>query len=355
MSMFFYIMSSLAMTTVNKHALSELHFPAGNLLLLAECASTALVLFIAAPQRYKPFSSPILQHVGLCTIAKAGNVALSFMAMKYTSIPVYNVLKRLNPFFGLGLDTVIRKQSRPVQQIVGVVLIAVGATVTGMGDLDMHIVGYVVGVIASTCQASYLVLASRATDKIPELTPVDLLFYTAFYNSFVFLALGIPELEELAVYAVKVASPRDVIVAVFLYVVLGAVLNWSTFWCTAVNSPVTTGVAGNFKGILSTIVGVLLYGSSLSGLGWIGLSLNTAGGIAYSLSEAFARRNHVKASTPPTSSVEKNGKETASKTAAKGKASPSKARTENGSQSKVLHKESARRRTATPEAASRRG
>lgn len=278
-----YVLSSLVMTTFNKHAVSVWKFPGGNSLLLAECVCTAVALFAVSPGRYEPFSGQILRYLPLCTAAKAANMSLSFLAMRYTSIPVYNVLKRLNPVFALLTDRMIRGKSAGLHKTAGILCIAAGAIVTGTGDLDFDLLGYAVGILAAISQACYLVLAKNSTDNNPQLTQLDLLFYTAFFNSFIFVVLSVPEFQAVSSFFAENQASGQMWTVFPGYVVLGATLNYSTFWCTTVNSPVTTGVSGNLKGILSTCVGLLLYGVRMTPIGWVGLVLNTVGGFIYSM------------------------------------------------------------------------
>eukprot|EP00440_Ansanella_granifera_P046726 gb/GFBE01050602.1/.p1 GENE.gb/GFBE01050602.1/~~gb/GFBE01050602.1/.p1 ORF type:complete len:370 (+),score=62.48 gb/GFBE01050602.1/:1-1110(+) len=283
-----YVLTSLAMTTMTKYAASAWRFPGSSLLLLIECWATVAALFLTAPkgQSYQPLSWPILRHLPLVTLAKAFNMYLSFVAMKRTSLPVYNVLKRLQPVYAMVQDRIIRGAVPNGGELFGVVLISVGTVVTGAGDLDFDLAGYVIALVAAGCQSLYLVLARHAQDNVSGLTSVDLLFYTAFYNSVIFLPLSAFELGEVMQF---LSGPGEIVNLVkFLlpYVLLGALLNYATFWCTAANSPLATAVAGTAKGVLSTMVGILAFSSHLTAVGWIGLVGSTVGGFVYSLAHA---------------------------------------------------------------------
>eukprot|EP00397_Hematodinium_sp_SG-2012_P039348 GEMP01042945.1.p1 GENE.GEMP01042945.1~~GEMP01042945.1.p1 ORF type:complete len:225 (+),score=27.25 GEMP01042945.1:406-1080(+) len=220
---------------------------------------------------------------------KAGNMYLSFTAMKYTSLPVYNVLKRLNPVFSLFVDYAVRGSRVSALTLLSIAHIGIGAVVTGAGDFDFSIIPYIIGVTAAVFQASYLVFARRAQDKLPQLTHVDLLFYTAMYNCFIFMPLAILEFEDVREFCTEGVDVKLVMLLV-MYLVMGAVLNYVTFWCTSVNSPLTTGVSGNVKGVLSTILGIMLYGSRLTFVGYVGLTLSFVGGLFYAFSKSKARK-----------------------------------------------------------------
>eukprot|EP00971_Amphidinium_carterae_P112127 2220866-Amphidinium_carterae.1 len=116
------------MTTLTKYAASTWRFPGSSGLLLVECIATVFALRLSSSQEstYQPFSGIILRHLPLVTLAKALNMYLSFVAMRLTSLPVYNVLKRLQPVYALLQDRVIRGSVPQAEEFVAVLLMCVG-------------------------------------------------------------------------------------------------------------------------------------------------------------------------------------------------------------------------------------
>lgn len=282
----------MAMTLVNKHVVSGIKFPGPNFLLLAEVIiCTIMLTFGRGIQSFKNAANPeIMKFLFVCTLAKAGNMYFSFLSMKYTSLPVYNVLKRMNPVCALIIDSLVRNKKYSKMAIVGLLLIAVGAAITGGGDLEFNFLGYSVAILACMCQASYLVLSARALDNLPDVSHVDVLYYTGLYNCILFLPLMIPELPEIQTFVENSEHSGWVLVAFVIFFSLqGTMLNYVTFWCTSVNSPVTTGVAGNAKGVLTTAFAVAVYGSKLTTVGWGGLVLNSCGGLVYTMANALEK------------------------------------------------------------------
>uniref|UniRef100_A0A7S4RVJ2 Sugar phosphate transporter domain-containing protein n=1 Tax=Alexandrium monilatum TaxID=311494 RepID=A0A7S4RVJ2_9DINO len=283
-----YVATSLAMTSLTKYAASSWRFPGSSLLLLLECWATVAALAATAPRGrpYKPFHREILRRCSPVTVAKALNMYLSFIAMTRTSLPVYNVLKRLQPVYALAQDWAIRGTVASRPERAGVAMICVGTAVTGLGDLEFDPLGYGLALVAAACQSLYLVLARSAQDGMRELSHVDLLFYTAFYNTALFAPLSLAEASE--VWRFMGGPGEKLRFCRFLvpYVVLGALLNYATFWCTSANSPLATAVAGTAKGVFSTMYGAIVLGARLTPLGWLGLLGSTAGGFVYSAAQA---------------------------------------------------------------------
>ena len=284
LSAFSYVASSLAMTSLTKYAASAWKFPGSSLLLLIECWATVGCLVLSQGP-YRPFAGKILKHMPLVTITKAINMYLSFLAMKRTSLPVYNVLKRLQPVYALIQDALIRGSRPNMGEAWGVVLISVGTVVTGLGDLDFDLGGYGLALLAAACQSLYLVLARHAQDE-GHLSSMDLVFYTAFYNSVLFVPLTLAELVDVMKFLEGPGEVPHFFQFLIPYVILGAVLNYATFWCTAVNNPLSTAVAGTLKGVLSSIAGMMMFGVRLTAVGWLGLITSTAGGFVYSIAHS---------------------------------------------------------------------
>merc|ERR1712039_750375 len=129
-----------------------------------------------------------------------------------------------------------------------------------------------------------------AQDKVAGLTHVDLLFYTAFYNSILFFPLSWAEKSEIENFLSMPGEFKRLFAFLVPYILLGALLNYTTFWCTAANSPLATAVAGNAKGVLSTLVGMLTFGGRLNAVGWMGMIGSTVGGFIYSAAQALRKR-----------------------------------------------------------------
>jgi len=286
-SMVSYVLASLVMTSLTKYAASAWRFPGSSLLLLVECwATVAALALMPHKEAYKPFSPAILRHLPLVTLSKALNMYLSFVAMKRTSLPVYNTLKRLQPVYAMVQDWLIRGTVPVRGELLGVVLISISTLVAGTGDLEFDLPGYALALVAAGFQSLYLVLARRAQDEVPGLSSTDLLFYTAFYNSALFLPLSAMEFGDVQSF---LSGPGELLrLAQFLipYVLCGAFLNFATFWCTSANSPLGTAVAGNAKGVLSTLVGVVWFSARLTTVGWAGVVGSMFGGLVYSLAQA---------------------------------------------------------------------
>jgi drug/metabolite transporter (DMT)-like permease len=285
-----YVLASFVMTSVNK-AVAVMKFPGPNALLLAESAVTAILLgatHALGKIQLQSFSEGVMKHLPVVTLAKAGNMYFSFLTMAHTSLPVYNVLKRLNPVFSLLIDYGVRSNRPSIGMLLGVLLISLGAVVTSQGDLEFELFGYVVAILAAVCQALYLVLAKNASDQM-ELSHWDLLFFTAIFNSVIFVPFTAFEVRPLLDFWAGTNETVNVLFMLSGYICLGALLNYVTFWATSLNNPTSVGVAGNVKGVLSTITGLIM-GAKLTTVGFLGLFLSASGALTYTLSVYITKK-----------------------------------------------------------------
>ncbi|GJN29433.1 hypothetical protein PR202_gb17659 [Eleusine coracana subsp. coracana] len=80
-------------------------------------------------------------------------------------------------------------------------------------------------------------------------------------------------------------------VILVISLVMGIVLNFTMFWCTIVNSALTTTIVGVLKGVGSTTLGfVLLGGVEVHALNVTGLVINTFGGVWYSYAKYMQKK-----------------------------------------------------------------
>ena len=71
---------------------------------------------------------------------------------------------------------------------------------------------------------------------------------------------------------------------------LGSVLNYSIFLCTAYNSALTTAVVGCLKNVLTAYLGMILFSDfSYNVLNFLGINVSIAGSIYYTYCELYKK------------------------------------------------------------------
>jgi len=287
-----YAAVSVVATLSNKAVLSTWEFDHLHCILFAQNLLT--VCCIASAQRLPPpeaLGSALRFPLADSSIARTMlptaavsllNILAGLTALRMSSVPVYQTLKRMSPLPAMLLDTALRRKQFSFAVRASIALICVGAFVAGAGDLDRSLVGY--GFAAASCvlQALYLVLAARAVDARP-LSALGVLYYNSLLSLPPLLLATLCEWRDLASYPHWLE--RSFLAIFIANLATGAALSFTLFYCTLVNSPVTTLIVGNAKAIATTALGFAIFGSRLSSLGLFGIGLNTAGGVAYSIAK----------------------------------------------------------------------
>nr|CAB3469564.1 unnamed protein product [Digitaria exilis] len=229
---FSYGVASMAMVFVNKAVLMQ-YVHSMTLLTLQQIATALLIHFgqVLGMSKRKDFNWITAKKLLLVSIFYNANVGFALASLKGVNIPMYIAIKRITPLAVLVSGCIRGKGKPPTQVTLSVVCTAAGVLIAALGDFSFDLYGY--------CMA---------------LTSV---FFQTAYLSFSFILV--------------------------VSLVMGIVLNFTMFWCTIVNSALTTTIVGVLKGVGSTTLGfVLLGGVEVHALNVTGLLINTFGGVWYS-------------------------------------------------------------------------
>ena len=283
--------TSVLTTIANKSVLSTWNFDFLCTIMFAQNALTVVVLCAAVllarfSSNCPSLSFPLLDRQLCLTLLPVSffyiiNVLCGLGALKHTSVPVYQTLKRMSPLPAMVLERLLRGKRFSAAIKLSVGCVCAGALVAGLGDLDLNFLGYGLALMSCVLQALYLVAAARAVDRC-GLSTLGVLHYNSLL-SMPLLLLGVSQ-EWRQLLAFPAWGNVRFLAAFSGNLMLGAVLSFSLFLCTLVNSPVTTLIVGNAKAILTSLLGFVLFGRvNVTYLGIIGIVINTAGGILYSL------------------------------------------------------------------------
>lgn len=280
----FYGLTSTAIAFLNKALLSsyEFNYPCTLLLVqmligIAAVEAARLGKFVALPA-YTFGSGMQLWVPSVCCAAQT---VLSLLALEGMNIPMYAAIKRCTPLVNLVLAMVVLHKPCPSKSIVmSVLLITLGCLIAGLGDLMFNFVAYTFGAMSVVVQGMYHTLIQKAAES--DYSTLEI-FYLNCYNCFImFLLTNVVTMEFKYVYHYPYLASPGFILLIFAVSSVGAVLNYSLFLCTSLNSALTTSVVGVLKSILQVAIGFFTFGGvAFNLLNILGLTLNTAGGILY--------------------------------------------------------------------------
>ncbi|BAF18934.1 UDP-galactose/UDP-glucose transporter 7 [Oryza sativa Japonica Group] len=298
---FSYGIASMAMVFVNKAILMQ-YAHSMTLLTLQQIATALIIHFgqILGVSKRKDFSMATGRKLLPLSIFYNANVAFALASLKGVNIPMYIAIKRLTPLAVLVAGCLRGKGKPPTQVSLSVICTAAGVLIAALGDFSFDLYGYSMALTSVFFQTMYLILVEKSGAE-DGLSSVELMFYNSVLSLpflfFIIIATGeFP--YSLSVLSEKTASLTfSAILLVSL--VMGIVLNFTMFWCTIVNSALTTTIVGVLKGVGSTTLGfVLLGGVEVHTLNVTGLVINTFGGVWYSYAKYMQKRKMPKRIAP---------------------------------------------------------
>ncbi|ONK69659.1 uncharacterized protein A4U43_C05F25380 [Asparagus officinalis] len=288
-----YGVASMAMVFINKAVLMEYAYSI-TLLTLQQLATTLLIHFgrVMGYTKFKDVNMATAKKLLPVSVFYNANVAFALASLKGVNIPMYIALKRLTPLAVLLAGFFYGKGKPPLQVALSVLLTAIGCIIAAIGDFSFDLFGYSMALTSVFFQTMYLVLVEKSGAE-DGLSSVELMFYNSLLSLpflfFVIIANG--EFPYSLSLLVAKANYLSFCVILILSLVMGIVLNFTMFWCTIVNSALTTTIVGVLKGVGSTTLGfVLLGGVPLHGLNVTGLVINTAGGMWYTYAKYMQKK-----------------------------------------------------------------
>ncbi|KAF7107291.1 hypothetical protein CFC21_107937 [Triticum aestivum] len=284
-SAFSYGVASMAMVFVNKAVIMQ-YVHSMTLLTLQQLATALFIHFgqVLGMSKRKDLSIATAKKLLPVSIFYNANVAFALASLKGVNIPMYIAIKRLTPLAVL-VSGFLRGKGKPSTQVsLSVVCTALGVLVAALGDFSFDLYGYSMALISVFFQTMYLILVEKSGAD-DGLSSMELMFYNSILSIpflfFIIVATGeFP--HSLSVLSEKTASASFSVI-LLISLVMGIVLNYTMFWCTIVNSALTTTIVGVLKGVGSTTLGfVVLGGVKVHALNVTGLVINTFGGVWYS-------------------------------------------------------------------------
>eukprot|EP00499_Haloplacidia_sp_CaronLabIsolate_P010397 CAMPEP_0196772410 /NCGR_PEP_ID=MMETSP1104-20130614/2216_1 /TAXON_ID=33652 /ORGANISM="Cafeteria sp., Strain Caron Lab Isolate" /LENGTH=336 /DNA_ID=CAMNT_0042142545 /DNA_START=1 /DNA_END=1011 /DNA_ORIENTATION=- len=276
---------SIAITFFNKAVLSVYHFGMPNLLTLIQMLFSLAFLVLAKRYRlieYPDFDPALLKPMAPLAISFFLMVTTGLAALEFLNVPMFGALRRLTTLITMLSEMMLQGKPFVPRIALPIMVMVIGAIVAGATDLTFSFVGYFLVFLNCIFTATYLVFINRLS-KQTGLSTFGLLFYNNIMCvplvAVTVLATG--ELPEMVTFPHW--ARFDFLVCFVASSSMAILLNYTIFLCTAVTSALTTSVTGQVKTIVTTVVGLFIFGDvqiTLSNVS--GLSLGILGSIWYS-------------------------------------------------------------------------
>lgn len=217
--------------------------------------------------------------LSFCFVA---NIVLGMMALRNTDIPMFATLRRLTVMFVICNEYFLLSKKPTLLIVMAVLVMIVGSLIGGWGDLHFDPLGYLFVILNNGMTALYLVWMKRTFNET-KLQHDQ--FGVMYYNSL----LAIPPLiliallngEAFRVIHFPYLSSPGFQLSFAISALMSFLMNYSIFWCTSVNSALTTSVTGQVKNVLSSFVSVFAFGVQATPALIGGLSVGLSGSFMY--------------------------------------------------------------------------
>jgi len=144
--------------------------------------------------------------------------------------------------------------------------------------------GYLMGLLTCLFVSSYTTQQKIFTKSFPNFNLFSILLYNYAVSFPVILLWVLSNGTFQHVLSYPHISETPFVLAFAGSVVVGFVLNYASFLCTHVNTPLATSMVGNLKTISTDLVGLFAFkGVTLTAEYLSGIVLATVGGLAYSV------------------------------------------------------------------------
>lgn len=249
----YYIATSVSLTLFNKLLFAR--FPKFDAPFLLFCQSLTTVAILLVLNLFGKFSFPKLSiwtrsSVQIYLPLYISNLLMlltSLLALKFTTLLMYNTLRRTSMIFVVAMHSVMNNSKPDVYTISATTLVTLGALVAGTTDLAFDPIGYTLAFTANISTAVYLVLIKRVRDKL-SLSNLQLLFVNAIAN-IPFLAIIMilfpPNDGRLHQFSDTTFS-----ILFFCSCAFAMVINHSIFVNTTTNDAIAQSIASQLKDVV---------------------------------------------------------------------------------------------------------
>jgi len=216
--------------------------------------------------------------------AHLANTLVGLVALNLIDVPMFGTLRRLVALCVMLLEYFLLRQRFSWIVIFSVGLMVSGALIGGWSDLKFDMLGYALTFLVNMITAASLVLIPR-TGKDANLSSFGLMLYqvTLSFPAVVVLFILSGEYQRIEDYP-YLYDPHFQI-SFFVSCLQIFLLNYSIFWCTQINSPLTTTVTGQLKNVLQIAGGFLFFEVPIVPMNIFGITVGISGSFIYTFAK----------------------------------------------------------------------
>ncbi|ORZ26854.1 triose-phosphate transporter family-domain-containing protein [Lobosporangium transversale] len=297
-----YFLLNLSLTIYNKAILSTFHFSFPWTLTGIHTLCSGIGALIMARLGYftpaqlgERENMVMLMFSFLYTL----NIAISNVSLNEVSVAFHQVVRAMTPVFTIAISVAFLSKRYSGMTYLSLLPLLLGVYMATVGDYSFTAMGFFLTVLGTVLAATKTVVTNRVQVGRLQLHPLDLLLRMsplAFVQTVIFSWMK-GELDEVVSFCQTQMSYK-LILALLVNGIIAFFLNYVSFTANKKTSALTMTVAANVKQVLSIVVAVTVFNTTIGLLNGLGIIMTLVGGACYSYVDLKEKNQRARPLTP---------------------------------------------------------
>ncbi|KAF9320003.1 UAA transporter [Podila horticola] len=227
------------------------------------------------------------------------NIAISNVSLNVVSVAFHQVVRAMTPVFTIAISIVFLSKRYSFMTYLSLLPLLLGVYMATVGDYSYTPIGFFLTVLGTVLAATKTVVTNRIQIGRLQLHPLDLLLRMsplAFVQTVIFSWMK-GELDEVVSFC-KTDMSLKLVLALLVNGIIAFFLNYVSFTANKKTSALTMTVAANVKQVLSIVVAVTVFNTTIGFLNGLGIIMTLLGGACYSYVDLREKNQRMRPMTP---------------------------------------------------------
>ncbi|KAG0281500.1 UAA transporter [Linnemannia gamsii] len=227
------------------------------------------------------------------------NIAISNVSLNEVSVAFHQVVRAMTPVFTIAISVAFLAKRYSGKTYLALLPLLMGVYMATVGDYSYTAMGFFLTVLGTVLAATKTVVTNRIQVGRLQLHPLDLLLRMsplAFVQTVIFSWMK-GELDDVVSFCQTEMSWK-LVFALLVNGIIAFFLNYVSFTANKKTSALTMTVAANVKQVLSIVVAVTVFNTTIGFLNGLGIMITLFGGGCYSYVEWSEKNQRARPMTP---------------------------------------------------------
>uniref|UniRef100_A0A7S1EPJ3 Sugar phosphate transporter domain-containing protein n=1 Tax=Timspurckia oligopyrenoides TaxID=708627 RepID=A0A7S1EPJ3_9RHOD len=261
----YYVSLSTLLTVVNKSLFAQYDFPNPTLLFYLQSITTliiALCLYLSKVwnglEEYDLDKAAFIKYIVPLNGAFLMMVWPGLASMQFTSLIMFNTLRKTSVVIVLILEWIVLKRKAPPGIIFSVGLLVFGVIIAATGDLAFDMKGYFLVALTNIGTSSYLILIKR-TKEYSDITSFTLLIINTMITTPVVMLFVLFNNQFSVLNEWLKSASLNAVLVLSCSCILAVGINHAIYVNTSKNSPLTQAVCAQLKDVFLLVASYFVF------------------------------------------------------------------------------------------------